>query len=82
MMILDHYYFSGFKNVDVAPGLAYRPSLGMALAFSFQLYYLIMDDFIGVSGAVREAEAEVSNTVLTSWSYDGHCFSPASPFRG
>jgi len=49
MMILDQVQIPGFKNVDLAPGLAYRPSLGMALAFIFQLYYIIVDDFIGVS---------------------------------
>jgi hypothetical protein len=48
-MILDHYYFDGYNNVDVGPGLSYRPSLGMALAFAFQFYYIILDDFIGVS---------------------------------
>jgi hypothetical protein len=49
MIILGQYYFPGFRNVDLAPGLSYRPSAGMVLAFVFQAYYIVLDDFIGVS---------------------------------
>lgn len=55
MILLDHIKIPGFSNVDIAPGLSYQPSVGMALAFGFQIYYVLMDDFVGVSisGACR-----------------------------
>lgn len=47
--MLGYLNLPGFTYVDVGPGLTFRPSVGMLLAFAFQFYYIFLDEFVGVS---------------------------------
>lgn len=58
LILLGYLNLPGFTYVDVGPGLTFRPSVGMLLAFAFQFYYIFLDEFVGVSilPAVRPAD--------------------------
>lgn len=49
LILLSFLNLPGFTYVDVGPGLSFRPSVGMLLAFAFQFYYIFLDEFVGVS---------------------------------
>lgn len=49
LIFLGYLNLPGFTYVDVGPGLTFRPSVGMLLAFAFQFYYIFLDEFVGVS---------------------------------
>lgn len=49
LIMLGYLNLPGFTWVDVGPGLTFRPSVGMLLAFAFQFYYIFLDEFVGVS---------------------------------
>ncbi|EKD05332.1 endoplasmic reticulum protein [Trichosporon asahii var. asahii CBS 8904] len=47
LIFLGYLNLPGFTYVDVGPGLTFRPSVGMLLAFAFQFYYIFLDEFVG-----------------------------------
>lgn len=70
LIFLGYLNLPGFTYVDVGPGLTFRPSVGMLLAFAFQFYYIFLDEFVGVSIglAARPALSVIGlQTVCQAW---------------
>lgn len=49
MILLAHLNLPGFTFIDVNDYLTFRPNVAMFLAFSFQIYYIILNELVGVS---------------------------------
>jgi len=66
LVLLSHFPLSDSPTWVIARGLAYQPSVALVIMTLYQLYYIALDPFLGVSDAVS-APSPIASASQRSW---------------